>query len=119
MLLAGADKKIGELSSGNKRKPLEAALASALSCIYTTSPQRARPADARTLFDALLRDRQKGATVFLSSHNLDEVDRSCSRVAIIREGSIADRKEVSEFPPRAQKEQLKAAARKHGARAKR
>jgi ABC-2 type transport system ATP-binding protein len=37
-----------------------------------------------------MRERvQDGGTVFLSSHVLSEVERSCDRVAIIREGLIA------------------------------
>ncbi len=32
--------------------------------------------------------RQAGRTVFLSSHNLTEVERACDRVAIIREGKL-------------------------------
>ena len=40
-------------------------------------------------FFSLLRDAVKeGRTVFLSSHILSEVERSCDRVAIIREGML-------------------------------
>ncbi|MGE5494392.1 MAG: ABC transporter ATP-binding protein [Burkholderiales bacterium] len=93
------DKKIGELSSGNKKKTaLVAALASRSKLLILDEPTSGLdPLMRRTLFDALLRERQKGATVFLSSHNLDEVESLCSRVAIIREGSIADVKKVSEL----------------------
>ncbi|HJW21416.1 MAG TPA: ABC transporter ATP-binding protein [Candidatus Limnocylindrales bacterium] len=34
--------------------------------------------------------RSDGRTVFLSSHNLPEVERSCDRVAIIREGRLVE-----------------------------
>lgn len=34
--------------------------------------------------------RTDGRTVFLSSHNLVEVERACDRVAIIRDGRIVD-----------------------------
>ena len=34
--------------------------------------------------------RAEGRTMFLSSHNLVEVERACDRVAIIRDGRIAD-----------------------------
>jgi ABC-2 type transport system ATP-binding protein len=34
--------------------------------------------------------REQGRTVFLSSHNLVEVERACDRVAIIREGRIVE-----------------------------
>jgi ABC-2 type transport system ATP-binding protein len=39
-------------------------------------------------FDLILEESHKGATVFFSSHILSEVQRLCSRVAIIREGEI-------------------------------
>jgi ABC-2 type transport system ATP-binding protein len=34
--------------------------------------------------------RDRGVTVFLSSHMLDEVERLCDRVGIIREGRLVD-----------------------------
>ena len=42
-------------------------------------------------FFQLIRDENKrGVTVFFSSHILGEVQRMCSRVAIIKEGSIIE-----------------------------
>jgi len=40
------------------------------------------------IYDILREQTAKGATVFMSSHNLAEVERVCSRVGIIREGKI-------------------------------
>jgi ABC-2 type transport system ATP-binding protein len=34
--------------------------------------------------------RAEGRTIFLSSHNLQEVERACERVAIIREGHVVE-----------------------------
>ena len=34
-------------------------------------------------------ERNRGATVFLSSHVMPEVERVCDRVGIIREGRLA------------------------------
>ena len=40
-------------------------------------------------FLALVREeRERGCAVFLSSHELDEVERVCDRVGIIRDGSL-------------------------------
>ena len=40
-------------------------------------------------FFTLLKERHKtGATIFLSSHILSEIQRNCNRAAIIREGQI-------------------------------
>jgi ABC-2 type transport system ATP-binding protein len=41
--------------------------------------------------------RAAGRTVFLSSHNLPEVERSCDRVAIIREGRLVEVRAVREL----------------------
>ena len=35
-------------------------------------------------------ERKKGTTVFLSSHNLVEVENLCDRVAVIKDGKIID-----------------------------
>lgn len=91
-----ADKKIGELSMGNKKK---VALVAALSCrpklmILDEPTNGLDPLMRQTLFEALYDQQQAGCTIFLSSHNLDEVQSLCSRVAIIRDGRIADIKEL-------------------------
>jgi len=41
--------------------------------------------------------RQAGRTIFLSSHNLTEVERTCDRVAIIRDGRLVDVSTVAEL----------------------
>ncbi len=41
--------------------------------------------------------RAAGRTVFLSSHNLPEVERACDRVGIIREGRLVDVSTVSDL----------------------
>ncbi|HEX5829005.1 MAG TPA: ABC transporter ATP-binding protein [Candidatus Limnocylindrales bacterium] len=49
-------------------------------------------------FLALLAEvRAQGRTVFLSSHNLVEVERACDRIAIIREGRVTDVSTVGEL----------------------
>jgi ABC-2 type transport system ATP-binding protein len=81
---------------GNKKK---VALVAALSCrpkllILDEPTNGLDPLMRQTLFDVLYEQRQAGCTVFLSSHNLDEVQSLCSRVAIIRDGRIVDIKEL-------------------------
>lgn len=44
--------------------------------------------------DYILEEKKRGKTIFLSSHIFHEVDASCDRIAIIRDGKI-----VSEFDP--------------------
>ncbi len=85
-------KKIGQLSTGNKKKvALAAALASRPKLMILDEPTNGLdPLVRQTLFAALREQQKKGCTVFLSSHNLDEVQTLCDRVAIIRNGRIAD-----------------------------
>lgn len=53
-------------------------------------------------FYALVREAiQAGQTVFLSSHNLPEVERVCDRVAIIREGKLVAVEEVAALKAKA------------------
>jgi ABC-2 type transport system ATP-binding protein len=47
------------------------------------------PLVQQTFFNTLREAVKDGATVFLSSHILSEVEKSCDRVAIIRDGRIA------------------------------
>ena len=46
------------------------------------------PLMQQKFFDLLLEENKKGATILLSSHILSEVQKLCSRVAIIKEGTI-------------------------------
>jgi ABC-2 type transport system ATP-binding protein len=46
------------------------------------------PAGRKLVRDVIREQRDRGATVFLNSHLLGEVEQSCDRVAFIREGSV-------------------------------
>jgi ABC-2 type transport system ATP-binding protein len=46
------------------------------------------PLMQQKFFNLIGEENKRGATVFFSSHILGEVQRMCSRVAIIKEGSI-------------------------------
>jgi len=45
-------------------------------------------------------ERDRGRTVFLSSHELDKVQRSCDRVGIIREGRLVAVEDVADVTER-------------------
>ena len=47
------------------------------------------PLMKEVFYDILREKHESGTTIFFSSHNLDEVEKLCSRVAIIRNGRIA------------------------------
>ena len=48
------------------------------------------PLMQKKLFNILIEEKEKGNTVFLSSHNLVEVQNLCDRVCVIKEGKIVD-----------------------------
>ena len=48
------------------------------------------PGGRKLVRDVIAEQRSRGATVFLNSHLLGEVEQSCDRVAFIREGLIVD-----------------------------
>ena len=79
-----------EYSKGNKQKVgLVAALQHRPELLMLDEPTAGLDPLVQQTFFATLREAVKdGATVFLSSHILSEVEKSCGRVAIIREGRI-------------------------------
>ena len=51
----------------------------------------------KTLYEILLEEKQKGTTVFLSSHILSEVQRLCDLVGILRDGRLIDIKSMEDL----------------------
>ena len=49
----------------------------------------------QNFFDLIKAENEKGATVLMSSHILPEVQKLCSRVAIIKEGRIVKIEDIS------------------------
>jgi ABC-type multidrug transport system ATPase subunit len=83
-------RKFKELSKGNKQKiGLVIALQHRPDLLILDEPTSGLDPLVQQSFYALVRDaRAEGRTVFLSSHILSEVERTCDRVAIIREGRL-------------------------------
>lgn len=86
------NKKMEELSLGNKKKvAIVQALISNPKVIILDEPTNGLdPLIQQKLFKILLKEKDKGKTIFLSSHNLSEVERFCDRVAVIKKGKIVD-----------------------------
>jgi ABC-2 type transport system ATP-binding protein len=91
------DKKISELSLGNKKKVsiIQSLLHRPKLLILDEPTNGLDPLIQKKLFETLEEERQKGMTIFLSSHNLVEVEKYCDRVGIVIEGKIIDIKDVS------------------------
>ncbi|WP_321475015.1 ABC transporter ATP-binding protein [uncultured Paludibaculum sp.] len=90
--LQGAGRKlIGEYSKGmKKRVAMAAALIHRPQLYLLDEPFEGVDAvGARLMKDILLDQVRQGATIFLTSHVLEVVERLCDRVAIINQGRIA------------------------------
>ena len=83
-------RKIDELSLGNRKKVgIVCAMQHRPRLYVLDEPTSGLDPLMQREFYSLLRERNKeGATVFLSSHILSEVQKYCSRAAVIRDGRI-------------------------------
>lgn len=83
-------KRIDDLSFGNKKKVgiVQCLLHEPKLIILDEPTSGLDPLMQQKFFDLLFEENKKGATILLSSHVLSEVQRLCSRVAIIKEGKI-------------------------------
>ncbi len=83
-------RRFREYSKGNKQKVgLVVALQHKPDLLILDEPTAGLDPLIQQTFFALAREAQgEGRTIFLSSHIIDEVDRTCDRVAIIREGRL-------------------------------
>ncbi len=83
-------KKVEELSFGNRKKVgIVCALQHRPELLILDEPTSGLdPLMQREFFSILQERNREGATVFLSSHILSEIQRNCTRAAIIREGCL-------------------------------
>lgn len=47
--------------------------------------------------DLIVKEKKRGATIFLSSHIFEEIERTCDRVGFIREGELVTIKEMDQL----------------------
>jgi ABC-2 type transport system ATP-binding protein len=83
-------RRFREYSKGNKQKiGLIVALQHRPDLLVLDEPTSGLdPLVQQTFFDVIREGRAEGRTVFLSSHILSEVEKTCDRVAIIRDGRL-------------------------------
>lgn len=84
------EKRVEELSLGNRKK---VSIVCALQhepklCILDEPTSGLDPLMQEEFFDILKERHSAGATIFLSSHVLSEIQKNCSRAAIIKEGRL-------------------------------
>ena len=89
-LMLDTDKKVEELSFGNRKKvSIVCALQHDPKLLILDEPTSGLdPLMQKEFFDILQERNKKGTTVFLSSHVLSEIQRNCTRAAIVREGRM-------------------------------
>ncbi len=91
-LEAAADRRIGGFSMGMKQRlGIAAALLGNPDIVILDEPTNGLDPEGMREMRVLLRDlaERDGITVLLSSHLLDEVERTCDHVAILRRGRLA------------------------------
>jgi ABC-2 type transport system ATP-binding protein len=89
-------RRIDDLSYGNKKKVgiVQGLLHSPKLIVLDEPTAGLDPLMQQNFFNLIKEEHQRGATVFFSSHILSEVQRLCSRVAIIKEGRIINIQDI-------------------------
>jgi ABC-2 type transport system ATP-binding protein len=92
-------KKIRALSKGNRQKvQLVAALATRADLLLLDEPTSGLDPLMEMAFRECIKEaKERGQTVFLSSHSLSEVEAVCDRVGILRAGRLVDQGTLEEL----------------------
>lgn len=92
-------KKVRALSKGNRQKvQLVAALATRADLLLLDEPTAGLDPLMEVAFrESITEAKQRGQTVFLSSHILSEVEALCDRVGILRRGRLVDEGTLAEL----------------------
>jgi len=100
---ADLSRRLKELSRGNRQKVgLIQALFHDPELVLLDEPTTGLdPLKQEEFLEVCTQLRERGATVFLSSHELDVVERICDRVGIIRAGRLVAVEDVDEMRSRA------------------
>ncbi len=86
------NKKIHELSTGNRKKVsiIQSLLKDNKVIILDEPTGGLDPLMQKKFFDLILKEKKRGVTIFLSSHNLSEIEKYCDKVIIIKAGKIVE-----------------------------
>ena len=93
------DKQLRHFSKGMlQRIGLAQALLNRPDLLFLDEPTSGLdPVGRRLVRDIIKSERDRGATVFLNSHLLSEVEVTCDRVAFIKAGEVVEMREMSSF----------------------
>ena len=93
------DQSCGAMSHGQRQKVgvIQAFMHDPEVLILDEPTATLDPLMQRTVHDLIREARDRGATIFVSSHDLPEVSRLCDRAGILREGKLVTVQDVGEL----------------------
>ena len=93
------NQKIGELSKGNRQKIgiIQAFMHEPDVLILDEPTSGLDPLMQEVFFELVRRTKAKGASLFISSHNLNEVQKMCDRVGFIKDGKLIVEQSIADF----------------------
>lgn len=96
---ADLNKKLGELSRGNRQKIgiIQAFMHNPQILILDEPTSGLDPLVQESFYELLRDAKKRGASVFMSSHILSEVQKTCDRVGIIRAGKLISEDDIAEM----------------------
>lgn len=92
-------KRIGDLSKGNRQKIgiIQAFMHEPEIIILDEPTDGLDPLMQETFYDLVNEVQAKNTTVFVSSHNLNEVKKMCDRVGIIKDGKLVTERTIADL----------------------
>lgn len=99
MFQFGVSKRIGDLSKGNRQKLgiIQAFMHEPDVLILDEPTDGLDPLMQENFYNLVATTKKRGATFFISSHNLSEVRKICDRVAIIKEGKLVSESTIADL----------------------
>lgn len=96
-------KPLGELSKGNRQKfgLIQAVMHQPDVLILDEPTSGLDPLMQEEFFKLILETKQRGASVFVSSHNFAEVERMCDHIGFIRSGKLVAEQSLAELANKA------------------
>jgi ABC-2 type transport system ATP-binding protein len=98
-LKADTSKRLGDLSRGNRQKfaIVQAFMHKPAVLILDEPSSGLDPLMQEVFYELLAESKQRGAAVFMSSHFLNEVQKVCDRVGIIRDGKLIAERNIADM----------------------
>jgi len=90
---------IRKMSKGMKQKLgiISALMLDASVLIFDEPTSGLDPLMQKVFIDLILKEKKKGKTLFMSSHQFAEIERTCEQVGIIREGNLLAVQSISQL----------------------